>query len=219
MKKLKNYYFALMAIASLGLMTSCGDDNEPNPKATIGLTPNATAITAAPGEKLNVTVQVTSADKLKEFKVMKSSTGVTQEVTKVTSFPSSGYEYLLNDEIPASAAENSIITYTITATTNKDEVTERTITVTVKSIETYTAKIMGNQNASVGSFFSATDGRIMTSAEAKASSGMVDILFYHSSPTSGDIVAANNAATIASPTDPKAQQIYNNATTGIQTWA
>lgn len=89
----------------------------------------------------------------------------------------------------------------------------------VAEMTTYTVRILGNQNNTTsGSFFSATDGVVRNSTDAKANSGLIDLLYYHSSPTSGDPVAAANAATIASPEDTKAKEIYNSTTNGLQTW-
>ncbi|MBK0404199.1 hypothetical protein I5M27_14480 [Adhaeribacter sp. BT258] len=126
MKKLRTFYLSMLTVASLGLMTSCGDDND-DP----------------------------------------------QPVT------------------PPAAAE----------------------------MNTFSARILGNQNnATSGSFFSATDGVVRNSTDAKTNSGLIDLIYYHSSPLSGDTAAANHAATLASPEDTKAGEVYNNANNGIQTW-
>jgi hypothetical protein len=124
MKKFRNYYLSFLAVASLGLMTSCGDDND--------------------------------------------------------------------DPAPVPVAE----------------------------MNTYTVRILGNQNNTTsGSFFSSADGVVKNSADAKNSASTIDFLYYHSSPQSSDPVAAANEASVASPTDTKAMEIYNGATNGLQNWA
>ena len=124
MKKLRNYYLSFFAVASLGLMTSCGDDKEVTPEPVVA------------------------------------------------------------------------------------------------EMNTYTVRILGNQNNTTsGSFFSSADGVVKNSADAKASASTIDFLYYHSAPTSGDPVAAANEATVASPADTKAMEIYNGATNGLQNWA
>ena len=78
-------------------------------------------------------------------------------------------------------------------------------------IATYSAKLLGNQsNATVGSFLSTSTGTIYNQADAKANASMVDILYYH---------GATNGATLAAPNDSSAATIYNNGTTGLQTWS
>ncbi len=218
MKKFRNFYFAMMAIASLSFLTSCGDDDEVNPKATITFEPSATndEVSLAPGAPIKFKVLVTSADKLKEFKMVGSVLGLSFDTT-VTNFPSAGYEFNVDDEVPNGLAEGTKITYTFTATTNKNEVTTRTYTITVLSdMATYTAKILGNQNAAVGSFFSSTDGMVLNSADAKANSAKVDLVYYYS--VGG--TAATDLGTIAAPTDVNAQAVYGASTSAnIPSWA
>src|SRR6476619_3314614 len=95
MRKLRNFYFAMMAIASLSFLTSCGGDDEPNPKATITFEPSAPndEVTLAQGAPIKFKVVVTSADKLKEFKVNIAVGGTSLGDTVVTNFPGSGYEF------------------------------------------------------------------------------------------------------------------------------
>lgn len=219
MKKLRNYYFALMAIASLSFLTSCGNDDEDvNPKASITFEPSATndEVSLAPGADINLKVVVTSADKLKSFKAAVTYGGINGGDTTVTDFPKAGYEFNVDDVVPSLSAGSKII-YTFTATTSKDEVTTRTYTVTVLSdMATYTAKILGNQNATAGSFFASTDGTVYSSADAKTNSAKVDLVYYYS--VGG--TAATDLATLAAPTDANAQAVYGASTSAnIPSWA
>ena len=83
-------------------------------------------------------------------------------------------------------------------------------TPTDAGINTYSAKIFGDQaNNSAGSFFSASNGMVYTQAQAKANDSVVDLLYYY---------GATNRATLANPTDADAATIFDNVTTGLQTW-
>ncbi|MDX5345673.1 MAG: DUF4466 family protein [Hymenobacteraceae bacterium] len=216
--KLRTHFLAVLALASFTFLTSCGDDNDnptPAPKATITFDPSAEEAELAPGQSVNLKVVVTSQDKLKEFKMSRSVAGVSNDTT-VTSFPAAGYEFPVQYTVPANTAVGTQINFTFTATTKENQVTTRNYKVTVVGpVANYTAKIMGNQNASAGSFFSTADGSVLTKALAEATPGKVDFVFYHSSNASGDPQAALNQATIASPADAKAQQIH----TTIGSWS
>jgi hypothetical protein len=120
MKKFRSLYFSLLAVASLGLMTSCGDDND--------------------------------------------------------------------DPTPAPAPAE---------------------------MTTYSATILGNQNASTGSFFSSSEGVVYSSSNAAANAAKVDLVYYYSVGGS----AAANLATLASPSDASAQDVYSASTTAnIPAW-
>lgn len=93
---------------------------------------------------------------------------------------------------------------------DEDTTPTPTPTPTDAGINTYTAKIFGDQvNNSAGSFFATSNGTVYTQAQAKANDSLVDLLYYY---------GATNKATIANPTDASAATIFDNATTGLQTW-
>ena len=214
MRKFRSFYFAMMAIASLSFLTSCGDDDEPNPKATITFEPSAPndAVSLAPGADVSLKVVVTSADKLKEFKAMVSYPDGLSGDTTVKDFPKAGYEFNLDDMVPEDAKVGDKVVYTFTATTNKDEVTTRTYTVNVISdVATYSAKIFGNQNEAGGSYFSSVNGQVLTSTEAKANTSVVDFLYFSDT----NVTTASNSSVIAAPSNTNAQ---NPAHSGVATW-
>jgi hypothetical protein len=216
MRKFRSLFMMLLTLASMSVLTSCGDEEEVNPKATITFDPSADNVSLASGSPIQFKVLVTSTDKLKEFKMTKTAAGFNDDTT-VTNFPAAGYEFNVNDVVTPGIAVGSTITYTFTATTNKNEVTTRTYTVTVLSdMATYTAKILGNQNATVGSFFSSVDGAVLNSNDAKNNSAKVDLVFYYS--VGG--TAATDLATLASPMNANAQAVYGASTTAnIPSWA
>jgi hypothetical protein len=214
MRKFRSLFLMLLTLASTSFLTSCGDEEEVNPPATITFSPSAESASLAPGAHLKFDVVVTSTDKLKSFKASMAIPGLGTADTTVTSFPGSGFVYNIDDVVPPLTA-GTVVTFTFTATTNNDIVTTRTFTLTVLSdLATYNATILGNQNASVGSFFSSTDGTVLTSANAKTNSGKVDLVYYYSVGGNTDL------ATIAAPTDPTAQAVYGATTSAnIPSWA
>ncbi len=95
-------------------------------------------------------------------------------------------------------------------TEDEDTTPTPTPTPTDAGINTYTAKIFGDQtNNSAGSFFATSNGTVYTQAQAKANDSLVDLVYYY---------GATNKATIANPTDADAATIFDNPTTGLQTW-
>jgi hypothetical protein len=113
MKKLRNYYLSFFAVASLGFMTSCGDDSE--------------------------------------------------------------------DVTPEPAP---------------------------KEMSTYTAKILGNQQAAAGSFFSSTTGEVISASTSKANAANIDFGYYYS--VGG--TAAADSATFAAPNDVNGSQVFGAIT-------
>ncbi len=98
-----------------------------------------------------------------------------------------------------------------TACSEDEETPTPTPTPTDAGVNTYTEKIYGDQaNNSAGSFFSTSNGTVYTQAQAKTNASSVDFLYYY---------GATNKATIAAPNDAPAATIYDNATTGLQTWS
>ncbi|KAA9331861.1 hypothetical protein [Adhaeribacter soli] len=114
MKKLRNFYLSMLAVASLGLMTSCGDDND--------------------------------------------------------------------DPQPAPPAP--------------------------KEMNTFTAKILGNQQATPGSFFASTTGDVINSTNSKANAAIIDFGYYFS--VAGDV--APDSATIAAPNDANGAKVFGAIT-------
>jgi len=104
--------------------------------------------------------------------------------------------------------------YTFTVTDKTNQTTTKSVTITTITpagdINTYSAKLMGAQGAAAGSFFATTTGTVYTQANAASNSSIIDILYYY---------GATNEATLAAPSDALAGTIFNNSSTGLQTWA
>ncbi|RYF87281.1 MAG: hypothetical protein EOO03_10790 [Chitinophagaceae bacterium] len=212
MYKFKSYVMAMLAVGSMAFLTSCGDDEEVNPKAEIVFNPSETEVSKAPGDMVTLGVAVTSQDKLKSFKVERTILGTTATLNETTSFGNAGHSYILNDTVPSSAQPGNKIEYRFTAVTNKNETTTKTFTVNVAGVQTYTAKILGNQNASMGSSFASSNGMVYNLADAKTNSTLVDFMYYYS--VGGDRAA--DKASLISPDHAHAADIFSAITTWTQ---
>jgi len=79
------------------------------------------------------------------------------------------------------------------------------------NISKYTAKLLGDfNNPTVGSFFASSNGEVFSQADAKVNSNIIDFVYYH---------GVSNGPTLAAPSESDAMSIYDNASTGLQTWS
>ena len=224
MKKL-SYLLSLYAIAILGLLSSCGgDEDDPTPAAGPTVTPIASAgfttanknVTA--GEFVKVYWNAKKGDKdLKTFDVLLNG----QHLSAYN--PSEGTlktltgdaRNIYQDSVYFNApSTNGTYTYTFKAVDTDGKEGSFNIVLTVGAsageLNTINTLILGGQsNNSSGSFYSSTQG-VLSQSGAKSNAAAVDFLFFY---------GASNQATIAAPSDPDAQLVYNNASTGIQTWS
>lgn len=223
MKKL-NSLLMLAAVAGALTFTSCQKDEVTTTGTVTYSTPTDGKATVPTDTVILVKLTVSAAEDLKSVSAKVAydgAVGTTLDLsadTKTTdSTLASGtgktFEWTTGI-LTRSVAGKEVYTYTF-----KDKsgnTTEATITLTVNSkvvvdkVVTYSAKLLGGQsNATQGSFFNSSEGLVYNQANAKTNSGKVDILYFY---------GATNMATIASPDDADAATIYNNSSTGIQTW-
>jgi len=205
MKKMA-YLLSLTLIASLSFL-SC-DNAEDNQAPTVtNIKVNGTAVTGGAFTALagKVSISFTVSDD--------------NEVSKVTVAESgSATNVFSNDKVAKSTAEISFdypvsktVNLIITVTDDDDKTVSSTLSVSLDAgVSSYSAKLLGGQdNASSGSFLATSTGTVYLQADAKANSGLVDILYFY---------GASNEATLAAPSDADAATIFNNGTTGLQTW-
>jgi hypothetical protein len=99
----------------------------------------------------------------------------------------------------------------IEVTDKQGNVETKSYTVEVTAaINTYSAILLGSYSAEVGSFFSTSTGSVYTQADAKTNSNSIDFVYYY---------GTTNLATIAAPDESGAESIYDNTSTGLQTWS
>ena len=218
MKKFRSLYFAMMAIASLSFLTSCGDDEDVNPLPTLdiaagtGLTSSDVEVTA--GEPLTIKVIAKSnanGRNLKTFRITRSDVST---ALLDTTIGKENFDYTYNFNAPVNQGTYE---YTFTVTDRDDKPASRSITVTVTGdMATYTAKILGNQNAGAGSFFSSRDGMVISAGDSKANAAKIDFGYFYS--TGG--TAATYKATLASPTDTDGASVFATITSAdFANWA
>lgn len=204
-------------------MNSCSKDN-PTPSALGVEFVNAPTTFTAP--KYEVTVRFTAPNKIDklELSVIETKKDGNTVTTPITGFPkTSGF---------SSDTEHSVlITYTPDVTTVASFVITGTVTdkkaasannsipkITIGggagagNVKTSTATLLGNQDDTTNpSFYSTSAGVAYKQADAKANSASIDFAF---GTGTGD-----NAFFIGGVTDESVKFIYNNPTTGVQTWA
>jgi hypothetical protein len=217
---MKKSILALIGVAVVtgSLFTGCKKDTEEDtPPSVVIQQPAGGAITVEPNEEVDVSVLASAANesRLKTFKVEFSQDGGPFTALGDTTFASSTTAYTFEAPLTSKSTPGTVA-YRFTATDNNSLSTSATLTITVENgssggaIESYEAKMLGNQSSSTGSFLSTSTGTVYTQADAKANASSVDLLYFH---------GASNGPTIASPNDADAASVYSNSSTGLQTWS
>lgn len=210
MKKSFKLLLLIGLATSIGFTSCSKDDNEPAPKPAITIASPSEGATVTSGDLIHLEFTASANEKLKTVIIKRKMGGVEATVLDTT-FSSSTTSSTFDKHFIAGSAGTEI--FTITVTDKKDNVDTKTVSVNVVAagtITSYTAKLLGGQeNQTEGSFFSTTTGTIYNQANAKANAASVDFLYFY---------GATNQATISSPADADAAIMYNNVTTGLQTW-
>ncbi|MDX9696812.1 MAG: hypothetical protein RBT49_13565 [Bacteroidales bacterium] len=206
MKTIKLLFIGL-AVLSLGLFTSCEDD-----ELATGPT-----IEFFGGEYIAANTQV-SVDSTYTFKwtVTKGSADLDQFTIRVGNQDWIGYPKTDIDEDIYTAMQSfnssgtGETTYTFIATDEDGLTATKNITITAVAnsgpIDTYTDKILGSYDATEGSSFASVDGSVMTSSQALANSDAVDFVYWY---------GASALATLSAPSTNDALDIYP----GIANWS
>lgn len=170
-----------------------------------------TTITISSGFVFGIKASITSGENLKRLYVkgVFENSGTPREFDTTFSSSSISYDYKLF-AYPSPGAED----FTFTVWDDNETATTTTITITTEpaapDIKVYENVILGDQdNNTAGSFFASDEGMVYMQAEAKTNQERIDFLYYNDGV---------NFASIAAPNDTYAGVIYNNATTGLQTW-
>lgn len=221
MKKILAYVMSLVAVTTI--LSSCGSKTTPTP-AKLGVEFVNAPTSVKPGEVYKVTLKFTAPDKLDEINlsIVEKQTGGGTETPVLKDFPKkSGFstetEHVVYVEHTPKA---NAISLEITATVKdkKGVLVTQPVIVTIGAagagdISPATVTLLGSQdNATDPSFYATSTLTAYKQADAKASSAVIDFGF-------GTGAAAGNEFFIGSPMDVSVAAIYNNATTGVQTWA
>jgi hypothetical protein len=217
MKKLI-YLFAAIMFAGMTFMTSCTKDETPeNLDPTINFKGGADYIS-----------EDATLETLQQFKIgiiAQSNSNSQKALTNLNitrTFDNTAWfvwdtaidvtAYDININLLALNVEGTEkIDFTVTDKDGKTATISLNITTvaTAGPINSYTDKILGSYQSATGSSFASIDGTVYSLADAKANSEKIDWVYFY---------GATNAATIASPMDDDAQNVYNDATNGIATW-
>ncbi len=211
MKRISLRLFSLFAAASV-FMTACDKEEDlvdPVPTATIAST---TPATAKVGDEVTLTVAVVAESKIKSIVTRLDNADLDTKTSGFTNSTSDNYSYKYS--VPQTAAGKEL-KFTVVVTDSKERVTTANHTVKVDvtgSVRTQSAKLVYGQESLLGGSFYATEltGTVYKQADAKTNAAKVDFLYFY---------GATNMATIAAPSDADAKTIYNNGTTGLQTWS
>lgn len=207
MKKI-NFLFMLMLALTVGIFSSCTDDEIDPP--TIVVTVEGTP-SYEKGTEVVYHLVIAGNEDLFDFWADPSSTGTVAPVISNIS-PTDAFDDLVALEfkknltkvefdytytIPTSVGVDTEIKITFEVTDKKDNVTKKEMTFTVVSgagaIDRFTAVLMGAQdNTTDGSFLDVSANNVMLQAAASVAQGSVDMVFYY---------GVTNKATICAPND------------------
>lgn len=220
MKKILLFSALSIALTSV-IFVGCKKDEETKPAPTITFTNNVSSSEinfATQPDPYTVTFIVTVAaeGEISTFTAKKKVSGTTTNITPAPADFSGKTSYTYNYSGSFTANDTYPVELIFSVTDKADQTTEKTFTVTKKAlvaygaISTYTAKLMGAQGSATGSFFATTNGNVYIQTDAKTNSGLIDFLYFY---------GATKSAALAAPDDADAGTIFNNGTTGLQTWA
>ncbi|MCF8373978.1 MAG: hypothetical protein K9H64_20305 [Bacteroidales bacterium] len=205
MKKI-NFLFMLMLALTVGIFTSCTDDetDPPTVVATLQGTP-----TYAPGTSVTYHLVIAANEDLVDFWAEESTTSLPlsdiENVDPIDAFEEGDLvnfsknlnkvEFDYTYHIPATVGANTEITIGFEVNDKKSMTTE-TVTFTVVSgageISRFSAKLMGAQSNAEGSYLDASSGSVMVQSVADNAQGTIDIVYYYGN---------TNKATICAPSD------------------
>lgn len=186
MKNFKFLYYVLFA-AVVPFLSSCGDDDNvalPPSLEFVGAAGTGSATVAA-GDSVTVKFIANAGD------ANLSTVTVQREGLSYSKYGNNGIKNISGsthqDSVRLAAPSSGSFTYTI-AVTDKDGLSaSREFTVSGVTMSSYTAKLLGAQNAAAGSYFDATTGTVFTSSQLANSASAVDITFAVTGPTTTEL--------------------------------
>jgi hypothetical protein len=213
---LKKLSFYLLAIVSLSafLFTSCGGDEETTPPTIALVNPPSTS--ASLGASVSFVIQVDAPEKIESVTITEkigANTTTLPNCPKTTGFNSATSDLINLTYTAPSVASSVELTFKVVDKAGKEAATTFSLSVAASagSINTYTAVLMGNQNSTSGSFYATSTNTVYSQADAKTNYTKVDFAYANGS-------AAGNEFFVGAPADESVMAVYNNSTTGVQTW-
>lgn len=215
MKKLVLYAFAV--VTAFGLMTSCSKDEVTPDGPSISFLNNVSTDSAKETDTAYTFVaNIEAAGKLKEIKLfdVSDANSETQLGTTITKFDSDTKHTLIYSI--DLAGKTGDVKVKISVTDKNDLTNSSTFVLTTyeapkgNAISTYSAKLVGAQYATEGSFYATTTGTVYKANDAKTNASLVDLVYYYGGST--------NKATIGSPKDDLITNAHS-ATSGFTSWS
>jgi len=219
MKKSIFSYFSylVLTLLAVGTLSSCEPTEDPLAGPTITVNPESAEVEV--GQSADFTYTVVSDKNLKEIRVIARS--VTQQA--ITDFTNNNSHNGSFSFLGAAADAGKTVTVTIEAVDNDDNRSSKSIDIAVKAatipidpiaVDAFPAILLGAQgNSNVGSFLDANTGTVYRQSDARANAARIDMIYLQGSQTT------NQGAVIGGANDNSVAFIYNNATSGVQTWA
>ena len=210
MKKL-NLLIAMMAIATIGFMsTSCEDDDAVGPSITLTADGITADKTVAPGATFTVAWIANKGDaNLAEFTIMRDD----QDLSGYPLTDIANDNYQGSDELTAPSNVGTYV-YTLKVTDKDDLSDEVSLTITVEqtagSISTYNVTLGAQGVSTPGTVDLETGTRYaLAGDEAKNNAAVVDLLCYY---------GTQNKATLAAPDDESVDGTGSNSFDWTSTW-
>ena len=221
MKQLRTYFMSMLAVASLGIMTSCGDDNdtEPEEAPTIefigGGNFTSTDKIVAPGDQVTSKVVAKSGQtgtNLERFTITVSMNGATP-TTAFDTTDLSGESFEKEFSFFTSGLSGSSEKWTYTIEDNRGRKTSTSYTITTSgsagtgTVNTFSTELLGSYQNSNPGFYATTTGTRYFRNTAVNNQAAIDFVYFY---------GATNEATLAAPNDPDANSISDLK---LNTWS
>lgn len=194
MKKF-NLLTILLAVFAFGFLSSCGTD-DPSDELPILTTNPSADFSAIAGSLVSFSVTAgenpTSKSALETLVI--DANGVNEDSTITFANNTTTYQGTFTFTAPAAGSTN-VITFTVTDKAGKVNIESITVTGTsgAGTISAYSATLLGGQdNASLGSAFSSSNGQVYLKAAAATNSSIIDFVYFY---------GASNLASLAAPDD------------------
>lgn len=218
MKTLRILLSLMMVVTFL---SSCSKDEDP--EIPVDKTPALTFKVEQGYVSGNATMNTNTAFKVGIIGLSNSNTGaklVKLTITRVfnnipasqdTTFNSNSLNVVIN-AVSGNLAGQENWFFEVTDKDGQSKKIGFVITTTAASgpITSYSMKIMGAQGSTTGSSFASVDGNVYSLANAKTNAAKIDWLYFY---------GATNMATLASPKDTDAAEVFSDPTNGLATWS
>lgn len=180
--KLKIQSLAYLLFAGLIGFTSCSKDEEtPAPTITINtnsLGADQTGGSASTGTVVTINLTADASEGISKLNATKTISGTETTLSgyPVTSGFTSSTKHTWNATYTI-VETSGTVTLKFSVEDKKGKLSSKTFTINISDLASYSAKLLGAQTNAAGSYFSASTGLVMTSAEANANVSAVDISY------------------------------------------